>query len=214
MTTNDVKLQAQKTNRAHLAEIPETRLDILFPRKVHMTAPGSMHVISEAGAVGGAIDAVLAALSESNLIISEPVAQSIEAELDRDTVEDGTSESRQRRLAAALQRRNMTRALLVSADECYIRDYTTPYTSESGRTYHRANTDKLGDLFDQTERFEGEFIPLQLLMSLRGQSGRFIEDERAHAERILRVLLAGQVEIAPFPLGGAHDPPAPLDAAS
>jgi hypothetical protein len=186
----------------HLIEIPMNGRELMLPD----IAPSLHHIpnpqiIIDAGFFGGAVSAALAALGEANAIIPDRVAQCVEHEMEAGLLGDESiSAERLDRFSRALERRSHARQLLVQAEAHYQDVYMTDQgTTPTGRPISAIDTEKLSDLYDATDQYEG-LEPIKLIKRVNTGSSLLAEhvlteDVRAHAERLLLILLADDIEL-------------------
>lgn len=181
----------------HLGQIPKTVEELfIFPEGFEPTEPPVIDRILHAGRDDGPIGMVLSAMGEVRLITNDDEegtqnAEELQAILD----DENTPATPERRelLRTATERRVVASFVLRIAEDIYAGpDFTT---SEEGGKAH-IDTDKIGDLYEDTEEFETTSPVLGLLQDIKSskETSQIDEHTRVRAERLVRIALSGKVD--------------------
>ncbi len=180
----------------HLGQIPKTVEELfIFPEGFEPTEPPVIDRILHAGRDDGPIGMVLSAMGEVRLITNDEEGTQNAEELQAILDDENTPATPERRelLRTATERRVVASFVLRIAEDIYAGpDFTI--REEGGKAH--IDTDKIGDLYDDTEEFETTSPVLGLLQDIKSskETSQIDEHTRVRAERLVRIALSGKVD--------------------
>lgn len=144
---------------------------------------------------GDPLVVAMAAMAEARMIIDTATSEQFTADLASTDLDEAT----RARLTGAISRRDAAKGLLTEASERYDTEYSKERTTTSewngGKVLIERDTDKVLDLYDQTEVNDNHPV-LVLIEKVRASLGKnfaIIND----ADVVLRIAFAGEVELLP-----------------
>lgn len=186
-----------------LVQVPTSIIEVLDTGDQE-GVPGDLNTekLIEVAKKIGSVGLTIESIASAGLIISQETAQAIHAQLDSDKEEQVETESRKSNLNNAIKRREYTEKAVESAHQTYNQNYLSERKTDLGRIVPVRDTDKINDLFDETEQHDNHPV-LAILDSLRGKLNAESELQRIEAVAIARLLFTNQVKIIPDEVSSA-----------
>ncbi|MDQ5886567.1 MAG: hypothetical protein QG628_964, partial [Patescibacteria group bacterium] len=177
----------------HISRIPDTIGDLfVLPVQFEPADTPSVDRILHAGRDEGPVGMILSAMGELHLISSRDDAQRNIDELEEiaNDIDTPVTPERRELLSAATERWATAMLVFRIAEDIY----TGPdFTKQDEGNKPRVDTDKIGDLYDDTEQYEESSPVLNLLQRIKTnkETTQIDEDTRIRAERLVRIVLSG-----------------------